>query len=593
MEPSAAKRKLAAIVAADMVGYSRLMEEDEAGTHARLKAHRIELVDPTIAKTNGKIIKTTGDGMLIEFASVVDAVACAHEIQTRMARRNSGLPEDRRIDFRIGINLGDVIVEEDDIFGDGVNLAARLEQMAQPGGICISQMVRDQVGDRMKLEFVDLGEKPMKNISRPVRAFAIKLEGIPAPEEGQTAKPPKEPSGAAHKPSLAVLPFTNMSGDSEQEFFTDGLTEDIITELSRFHELTVISRNSTFTFKGRAVNVKQVAKEFGVDYVVEGSVRKAGDRIRVTVQLIEGDKDQHVWAERYDRNLEDVFAIQDEITSAIASTVFRRVEDNTRTKSKSKRPENLQAYECLLAAKVLHHRSTPEDNKEALKMVERAIALDPKYAHAHSWRACITGQAWVHRWCEDLDAAWEEVEKELKIALSLDENDGHVHRILAAVSVARDDLELAKHHQAKALNLNPNYDLVVVQQGELLTWLGEPEEGIEWIMKAMRLNPYHPERFWAHLGRAYFNARRYGEALDALKHIRQPDAQQHVLFAAAYVGMKETVAAKAHVDQALALDPGLNLETYGASLHYAKEEDRQHQLDAAATAGMPAPEAAS
>ncbi|WP_455372010.1 adenylate/guanylate cyclase domain-containing protein [Limibacillus halophilus] len=592
MEPSAAKRKLAAIVAADMVGYSRLMELDEAGTHARLKAHRIELVDPTIAKTNGKIIKTTGDGMLIEFASVVDAMACAYEIQTRMARRNSGLPEDRRIDFRIGINLGDVIVEDDDIFGDGVNLAARLEQMAQPGGICISQMVRDQVGERMKLEFQDLGEQPMKNISRPVRAYAVKLEGLPESNESGAAKPQKDKTETAQKPSLAVLPFTNMSGDSEQEFFTDGLTEDIITELSRFHELTVISRNSTFTYKGRAVNVREIAKEFGVDYVVEGSVRKAGDRIRVTVQLIEGDKDQHVWAERYDRKLEDVFAIQDEVTSAIASTVFRRVEDNTRTKSKSKRPENLQAYECLLAAKVLHHRSTPEDNKEALKMVERAIALDPKYAHAHSWRACITGQSWVHRWCDDLDAAWAEVEKELKIALSLDENDGDVHRILAAVSVARDDLERAQHHQSRALNLNPNYDLVVVQQGELLTWLGEPEEGIEWIMKAMRLNPYHPERFWAHLGRAYFVARRYGEALDALKHIRQPDAPQHVLFAAVYAGMKEAVAAKAHIDQALALDPALDLETYGASLHYLKPEDRQHHLDAVAAAGMPQPQAA-
>ena len=595
MEPSSAKRRLAAILSADMVGYSRLMEMDEAGTHARLKAHRIELIDPTIDKTHGKIIKTTGDGMLIEFSSVIDALSCAAEIQRRMARRNSGLPDDRRIDFRIGINVGDVIVEDEDIFGDGVNLASRLEQIAAPGGICVSQMVRDQVGERLELRFDDLGEQPMKNISRPVHVYAVQLQGVAqtqdSPSEGtevtQKTNGEGDKEGASKKPAVAVLPFTNMSGDAEQEFFTDGLTEDIITELSRFHELMVISRNSTFTYKGQAVNVKAVAKEFGVDYVVEGSVRKAGNRIRVTVQLIEADKDQHVWAERYDRNLEDVFAIQDEVTSAIAATVFKRVEDASRTRAKSKRPENLQAYECLLAAKVLHHRSTPEDNKKAMQMVERAIQLDPKYAHAHSWCACINGQAWVHRWCDDLDATWDEVEKELEIAISLDENDGDVHRILAAVCVAHDDLEMAKHHQAKALNLNPNYDLVVVQNGELLTWLGLAEEGIEWIMKAMRLNPYHPERFWGHLGRAYFTARRYGEALDALKHIGSLDASLHALFAAVYARMDEKVAAEAHIDQALSLDPNLNQETYAATLHYQNDQDRDHHLEAVALAGMP------
>jgi len=542
MEPTGARRRLAAILAADMVGYSRLMELDEAGTHARLKAHRIELIDPTIAKNGGRIIKTTGDGMLVEYSSVVEALASAIEIQTRMARRNSDVAAERRIDFRIGINLGDVIVDGNDIFGDGVNLAARLEQLAEPGGICLSQMVRDQVEGRVAGDFEDLGEQLVKNISRPVRVFRVRLvdtEAAPATvEELRTA------AEATHKPAIAVLPFSNMSGDPEQEFFTDGITEDIITELSRFRELVVISRNSTFTYKGMAANVREVAQELGVDYVVEGSVRKSGDRIRVTVQLIDARDDQHIWAERYDRKLEDVFAIQDEVTSAIVATVFRRVEDATRSRARSKRTENLAAYECVLAAKVLHHRSNEQDNVEALKMVERAIALDPKYAHAHSWRACILGQAWVHKWCEDRDRTWDAVVKELETALTLDENDGDVHRILAAVNVAHNDLDKARHHQERALSLNPNYDLVVVQQGELLTWLGRPDERIDWILNAMRLNPHHPERFWAHLGRAYFAARRYSEAIDALKHINKPDAVLHCLFAATYARMEEQVAAR-------------------------------------------------
>ncbi len=579
-------------MAADMVGYSRLMELDEAGTFARLKAHRIELIDPTIAKTGGHIVKTTGDGLLVEFGSVADALACAIEIQSRMARRNSDLPAERRIDFRIGINLGDVIVDESDIIGDGVNLAARLEQLAEPGGICISQVVRDQIDGQLDVTLEDLGEQSVKNISRAVRVYRVRLDGsgLPASRAQATPARPKGETGAkaaAHKPAIAVLPFANMSGDPEQEFFTDGITEDIITELSRFRELVVISRNSTFTFKGKAMNIREVARALGVDYVVEGSVRKAGDRVRVTVQLIDADQDQHVWAERYDRKLEDVFALQDEVTAAIVATLFRRVEDATQRRANRKPTDNMAAYECVLTGKILHHRSSREDNAEALKMVERAIALDPKYAHAHSWRACILGQSWVHNWCADREATWDAVVKELETALALDHNDGDVHRILAAVNVNTNDLEKAWHHQERALSLNPNYDLVVVQQGEILTWLGQPEEGAEWILKAMRLNPYHPERFWAHLGRAYFAARRFGDALDALKHISSPDALVHALFAAVYQSMGESVAAKAHAAEALRLDPALSLQSYAPGLHYVKAEDRDYHLKALEAAGIP------
>ncbi len=523
MEVKAVERRLAVIFAADMVGYSRLMETDEAGTLARLRAHRLELIDPAIAKNRGRIIKTTGDGMLVEFGSVIEAVQCAAEIQRRMARRNADMPPARWIQFRIGINLGDVIIEDGDIFGDGVNVAARLEGLAEAGGICVSQAVRDQIGDRLDVAFEDLGEQAVKNLARPIRVFRALL-GEDATGPAPEAKPEKIAGTATDKPAIAVLPFVNMSGDPEQEFFADGLTEDIITALSRFRDLLVISRNSAFVHKGKAVRIQDVAREFGVQYVVEGSVRKAGHRVRVTVQLIDAETDRHVWAERYDRELEDIFAIQDEITAAIVATLPGRVEQASHDRAERKPTDSMAAYELVLAGKVLHHRSSPDANAEAVRLLERAIALDPKYAHAHAWKACVLGQTWVNNWCADREATWSRVVEELQIALALDDNDSDVHRILAAVSLASDDHDRAHYHQQRGLALNPNNDLILVQQGELLTWLGRADEGIEWIKKAMRLNPYHPERFWSHLGRAYFVARRYGEAVEAFMRITRPDA---------------------------------------------------------------------
>jgi adenylate cyclase len=523
--------------------------------------------------------------MLVEFQSVADAVQCAIEIQRRMARRNADVSPARQMQFRMGINLGDIIAEENDIFGDGVNVAARAQELAEPGGVCVTSAVRDQVGDRLEAAFEDLGEQSLKNIARPIRLFRIVVDDLALSNLTTPGSTPP-PRGTA-KPSIAVLPFVNMSGDPEQEFFADGLTEDITTELSRFRDLMVISRNSAFVHKGKAVNVQAVAREFGIDYVVEGSVRKAGDRVRVTVQLIDASADRHIWAERYDRKLEDIFAIQDEITAAIVGTLPGRVEAATHERAKHKPTENMAAYEYVLAGKVLHHRSTREDNAEALRMLDKAIALDPKYAHAHAWNACVLGQSWVNGWCADRDATWAGVLEELQVALTLDENDSDVHRILAAVNLAHDDHDQAMFHQERAYSLNPNNDLIVVQWGELLTWLGRAEDGIEWIRKAMRLNPHHPERFWSHLGRAYYTARHYGDAVEAYSRITRPDHTHHAFLAASSGMMGNETAARAHATEVLKRDPSFSTRAFLATLHYKFEADREHCRDGLLRAKLP------
>lgn len=575
------EHRLAAVLAADMVGYSRLMEADERGTLARLRTHRIELIDPAIAKNQGHIIKTTGDGMLVEFQSVTDAVRCAAEVQERMRRRNSDVADERRIDFRIGINLGDIIFEDGDIFGDGVNIAARVEQLAEVGGICVTAAVHDQVEGRVDVAFEDLGEKALKNISRPVRVYRVVAESLePRPV------PVKRQPGAVVKPTVAVLPFVNMSGDPEQEFFADGLTEDILTELSRRRELFVISRTSTFVYKGQAANLPEIARKLGARYLVEGSVRKAGDRLRVTVQLIDTASDSHIWAERYDRRLDDVFSIQDEITSAIVATLPGRLEAAQHDQLARTKPSNMAAYECVLAAKVLHHRSSRDDNAEALKLIDRALTLDPDYAHAHAWRGCILGQAWGYGWCKDKDATFSAIAFELDRAMALDDNDADVHRILAAVAIVRNDMNRARYHQDRALALNPNYDLVVVQMGELFTWLGRAQEGVDWIRKAMRLNPHHPARFWSHLGKAHFVGRQYAQAIEAFMHLSATDTQLHAFLAACYGWLGDRTAASAHLSRLRELDPQLDLQKFLATMHYANEANLQHLADGLVKAGM-------
>ena len=575
------ERRLAAILSVDVVGYSRLMGDDETGTLERLKSHRADFMDPEVERYNGRIVKLMGDGALVEFASVVDAVECARAIQRGMIERNVGVTEDQRIEFRIGVNVGDIIVEGDDIYGDGVNVAARIEALAEPGGICISRTARDQVRDKLDITLGDIGEVEVKNIARPVRVFRVPVDGdTPTAVAAQATALPD-------KPSIAVLPFDNMSGDPEQEFFADGLTEDILTALSRFHGLFVISRNSAFVYKGKATNVQEVARDLGAQYVVEGSVRKAGNRVRISVQLIDAEQDRHIWAERYDRDLEDIFAVQDEVTTAIVATLPGRVDAAAQERAERKLPENMAAYEYVMAGKTLHHRSTKADNEEAQRLLDRAIELDPKYAHAHSWRACTLGQSWVHDWCEDRDATWDKAQEHLQLALALDDDDSDVHRVLASVNLIRGDFDKASYHQGRGLSLNPNDDLIVVQQGEILTWLGRPEEGIEWIEKAMRLNPFHPERFWGHLGRAQYMARQYGEAIDSFKRISVPDSTHHSFLAASYAQLGDGAAAKANTEAVLKQEPGFTVSGYLATLHYNRESDRDHHREGLLKAGLP------
>ena len=373
------QRRLSAILAVDMVGYSRLIGADEEGTIERQRAHRAELIDPQIANQGGRIVKTMGDGLLVEFASVVDAVKCAVAVQSGMAEREAEVPDQRRIQYRVGVNLGDIVIDGDDILGDGVNIAARLEGLAEPGGVCVSAKVFEEIGNKLDVAFEDLGPQEVKNIATPVRAYRVTLNRVPST--------PIAAASPVHleKPSIAVLPFDNMSGDPEQEFFSDGLAEDIITALSKIERMRVIARHSTFAYKGQALDLRRIAGELGVRYVLEGSVRRGGDRLRITAQLIDADDGSHLWAERYDRPVDDLFDIQDEITKEIVTSLRVKLTDGEEARVWARGTNNIDAWQFSVRAMELFREFTPSGYLEARELAERAVELDPDYAHA--WAA--------------------------------------------------------------------------------------------------------------------------------------------------------------------------------------------------------------
>jgi adenylate cyclase len=479
-------RKLAAILAADVAGYSRLMGTDEEGTLERLKAHRRELIDPKIAEHHGRIVKTTGDGMLVEFASVVDAVRCAVEVQERMVERNTDLASDQRITFRVGINLGDIIIDGDDIHGDGVNIAARLETMAEPGTVCVSGGAWEQARGKVPFGADDLGEHRLKNIERPVRVFRI--------ASGAPATAPRKPLPLPDTPSIAVLPFQNLSGDPEQEYFADGMVEDIITALSRYRWLFVIARNSSFTYKGRAVDVKQVGRELGVRYVLEGSVRKAASRVRISGQLVDGSTGAHLWADRFEGALEDIFDLQDQVTASVVGAIAPRLEQAEMERAKRKLTESLDAYDYYLRGTASLYQWTRESIDEALRMFYRAIELDPDFASAYGAAAyCYTVRK-SSNWMTDREQEITETARLARRAVALGRDDAAALSAGGfALTFVVGDLDDGAAFIDRALSLNPNLAAAWHYSGWARIWLGEPDLAIEHLARAMRLSPLDPQ----------------------------------------------------------------------------------------------------
>jgi len=510
----ATSRRLAAILAADVVGYSRLMGADEEGTLAALKAIRHELGDPKVKEHRGRIVKTTGDGLLIEFSSVVDAVRYAVEVQQGMAERNSGVREDRRIEFRIGINLGDIIRDGRDIF-DGVNIAARLEALAEPGGICISRVVHDQVRDKLNVAFEDLGEQQVKNIARPVHVWCLRLGAKQAP----SASAP-----LPDKPSIAVLPFANMSGDPEQEYFVDGMVEEIITALSRIRWLFVVARNSSFTYKGQAIDVKQVGRELGVRYVLEGSVRKGGDRVRITGQLIDAVTGTHLWADRFDGSLEDIFELQDKVASSVAGVIEPALQAAETARSAGRPTNDLTAYDLYLRAYAMVLSSTRR-SPEALRLLEQAIERDPRYGPALAWAAFCCYRLVIDGRSEDPEADRLKGVDFSRRALEVGGDDpGILANAALALAYFGEDIGAMIALVDRALTLNPNFARGWYVSGVLRHWAGQPDIAIEHVEAALRLSPRaRIGTSLIEIGAAHFYARRFDEAASKLLLAIQDD----------------------------------------------------------------------
>jgi adenylate cyclase len=510
-------RRLAAIFAGDIAGYGRLMGADEEGTLRQLKAHRKELVDPKVTEHRGRIVKTTGDGMLVEFVSVVDAVRCAVDIQRGMAERNAGVPTDKRIEFRVGINVGDIIGDDNDIYGDGVNVAARLEALAEPGGILISRNVHDQVRDKLRFGFEDMGEHTVKNIARPIGVHRILLaEGVASTRIKSAAPAAKTELSTSNRPSIAVLPFANMSGDQEQDYFADGISEDIITGLSKLRWFFVIARNSSFTYKGAAVDVKRVARELGVRYVLEGSVRKGGNRVRITTQLIDAATSNHIWAERYDGDLTDVFALQDEITRKVVAAIEPRLLEAEGIRSQGRSPEDIDAWDMVIHANSLFWRLTQSEGEAAIAMLKRAVELHPDYAPAYSMLAfmlLVSGYAAWTVWEAEMQVT--QAAKLAARAAELDDSDPWAHLALGYVAFTRRRTDAAVEEFQRAIDLNPNFAAAHGYFGWALALDGQSERAMPHLEEAIRMSPHDPQNaiFYVGLAAAHYLAGRYTQAI--------------------------------------------------------------------------------
>ena len=582
------QRRLAAIVVADVVGYSRLMGVDEEGTLGALKKYRRDLVDPKIADHNGRIVKTTGDGLLLEFPSVLDAVRCCVEVQQAMAEQTIDVPEDRQMLFRVGINIGDIIIDGEDIHGDGVNVAARLEALADPGGIALSDDAYRQVRDRLDIAWRDSGEHEVKNIARPIQVWRwSKGEG-----ETATAQSADKPLALPDKPSIAVLPFDNMSGDPEQEYFSDGLTEDIITGLSRLRWLFVIARNSTFTYKGQAVDIKQAGRELGVRYVLEGSVRKAGQRVRVSAQLIEADTGNHIWAERYDRDLVDIFDLQDELTEAISANVNAELASSERELAHNKISTDLDAWDCYQRGMWHLYKLSMEELSEARQLFQLALEQAPEFANPYAALAIVALIEVIFGYSEDMATTLEEGLRNAERANALDDRDSYGHYALGRICTLLGDRDRAILALEKSVELNPSSALAHYGLGFAFYWFGRAEDAVPLFSLAIRLSPHDPMLWSFHYFRAsaHFVTDNFDQVIIDLNAAAQAKSDEYLPYlslASSFGILARIDEARAAYDKACKLKPDLSVKTIRSQIGTMHPPYLEKLLDGLKMTGLP------
>ena len=592
-------RKLAAILAADVVGYSRLAGADEDRTLSRLRGLRSDLVDPAIAAHHGRVVKRTGDGALVEFRSVVNAVSCALEIQNAMVERNAGVPVERRIEFRIGIHLGDVVEESDgDLMGDGVNIAARLEGIAQPGAICLSEDAYRQVRARLDLKVNDLGQTQLKNIAEPVRVYSLQV-GLPAqakaaaPVEPATEEKPVDRLALPDKPSIAVLPFQNMSGDPEQEYFADGMVEDIITDLSRARWLFVIARNSSFTYKGRAVDVKQVGRELGVRYVLEGSVRKAANRVRITGQLVDAATGAHLWADRFDGALEDIFDLQDQVTASVVTAIAPKLERAEIERAKRKPTESLDAYDYYLRGLESFYIQTRESMTEARRLFQKAIELDPGFASAYAMAAYCFAVRKASGWVTDRALEIAEAARLARRAVDLGKDDAvALSRAGHTLAYVVEDFDAGALFIERARTLNPNLGSAWYASGWLGVWTGEPQAAIEHLERFIRMSPVDPALALARnaIAFAHVFAGRYDEAVRHAEQAlsEQPNSPLALRAAATSYALADRIEqARKVVTRLREIDPALRISNLKDRSPLQRPQDIAKYAEGMRIAGLP------
>ena len=577
MAEERAQRRLAAILAADVVGYSRMMERDEAGTLAALKARRSKVLQPVVSKHRGRIIKVMGDGVLVEFASAVDAVECAVQLQAAMGAADAGSPDNKRIMLRIGVNLGDVIVEGSDLYGDGVNIAARLESLSEPGGLCISASVFEHVNGKLPHSFVSLGPQTMKNIERPIHIYRL------AGKEGPGAVVSAVELPLPDKPSIVVLPFVNMSADAEQGYFVDGLTEDLITDLSKVPAFFVIARNSSFAYKGRSIDTRQIARELGVKYVLEGSARRAADRVRINAQLIDARAGGHIWADRFDRDLADIFAVQDEVIAKIVEALVGKL--SAAGLKERYRPTSMEAYDLCLRGRAEWAHS-PEAGVEAIPLFERAIALDPNYADAHRWLAVSQSMAWAFM-NRPMDPFRQLSVASAKRAVELDPDDSGSHEALAFVLLFERRWDESTKEYEISLRLNPNDADAWASFGDLKYHEGRGVEAIACIERALRLNPHPPGYYFWSLGLAQFIAGQYEAAVKTLRNDATYRTESRRVLAAALAQVGRLEEAREEAKHYLVGNPQFRINHWVDTQPFRDIATRNRLVEGMRKAGLP------